>query len=102
MDGYVDNHWGYRLGAALLLSTWSDALQALADSQQSMNGSNNNVTYDTSSRTAEDMASEALKQYINIPPTLYKNQGDPLRVFVARDLDFKNVYELTLAHKISK
>lgn len=94
MDGYVDNHWGLRLGSALLLSTWSDLLQAVIDAQRNTNGDNNYITYDNSSRAAQDMASEALRQYINIPPTLYKNQGDPIRIFVARDLDFSSVYKL--------
>lgn len=100
MDGYIDHHWGLRLGSALLLSTWSDALQILADSQRrSPSGDNNFITYDNSSRAAQDMASEALRQFINIPPTLYKNQGDPIRVFVARDLDFKEVYKLGVNDK---
>jgi type IV secretion system protein VirB10 len=97
LDGDIDNHWGLRLGSALLLSTWSDLLQAVIDSQRRNSGDNNYITYDNSSRAAQDMATEALRQYINIPPTLLKNQGDPVRVFVARDLDFKNVYRLGVA-----
>lgn len=96
MDGHIDSHWGTRLGAALLLSTWSDAMQMLVDSQRNTSGDNNYITYDNSARTARNMASEALGRYIDIPPTLYKNQGDPIRIFVARDLDFSKVYKLAL------
>ena len=39
------------------------------------------------------MATEALKNSINIPPTGYVNQGTEIMVFVARDVDFSGVYE---------
>ena len=36
----------------------------------------------------------AVEQSINIPPTLNKNQGELVNIFVARDVDFSSVYQL--------
>ena len=41
-------------------------------------------------------AAIATEQLINIPPTLTKNQGERVAIFVARDLDFATVYDLRL------
>ena len=37
---------------------------------------------------------EAMRQYGNIHPTLTKNQGERVGIFVARDVDFSKVYQL--------
>ena len=56
------------------------------------------MTFDSTTQSAQDMASLALQNSINIPPTGYVNQGERIMIFVARDVDFSNVYELVNAH----
>jgi len=46
----------------------------------------------------QEIIQEAMRQAGNIPPTLYKNQGEHVSVFVARDIDFSNSYQLSLHH----
>ncbi|EFO3664845.1 hypothetical protein J3Z83_004608 [Escherichia coli] len=47
-----------------------------------------------SANSGGQLASEALRSYMSIPPTLYDQQGDAVSIFVARDLDFSGVYTL--------
>ncbi|WP_140987170.1 type IV secretion system protein VirB10 [Asticcacaulis tiandongensis] len=93
MTGKVDNHWWERIGAAFLLSTVQDAIQyGIAQEQAKSGGST--VVFGNTAQTGNTMADRVLQQSINIPPTLYKNQGDRGVIYVARDLDFSNVYRL--------
>lgn len=89
MDGYVDNHWWERVGAAFLLSMVKDVV-AYAAAPSTGGG----TVYQNSSQTGENMATKVLESTINIKPTLYKNQGDRGSIYVARDLDFGTVYAL--------
>ena len=89
-EAQVDNHFWQRFGGAIMLSLIKDAIK-FADNRNRNQGG---VTFDSSSDSAEDMATEALKNTINIPPTGYVNQGTLVNVMVARDVDFRSVYEL--------
>lgn len=44
------------------------------------------------SQTLTNIAQEALRNSINIPPTIYLDQGTRIIVFVRRDLDFSTLY----------
>src|SRR5208283_1967196 len=43
-------------------------------------------------QSISQMAQEALKDEIHIPPTIYVEQGTRIIVFVKRDLDFSDLY----------
>ena len=91
MGGYVDFHWWKRFGNALLFSMISDGFDfATAKANE---GSNNSY-YNNTSNNMDSIIQEAMKQAGNIPPTLYKNQGERIGIFVGRDIDFSTVYEL--------
>jgi type IV secretion system protein VirB10 len=91
MDGYVDNHWGQRIGAAMLLGMTQDAIGYLATRGGNSNGS---VVFENTQQQGNDMATRVLDSTINIPPTLKQNQGAEFTIVVARDLDFGSVYAL--------
>lgn len=92
LGGYVDTHFWERFGGAIMLSLIGDVGDFLSD--KASGGNQDRITFDNTSDASQDMASTALENTINIPPTLYKNQGERLQIFVARDLDFRGVYSL--------
>ncbi len=97
LGGYVDNRWGERLGAALLLSLIQDAVQYASDKQSdtsSSQGSDGQVVLANTTSQGNRMAEMVLSTTINIPPLLYQNQAGLVGVYTARDLDFSSVYEL--------
>ena len=94
LGGYVDNRWGERLGAALMLSLVDDALKYAIASQTSNGGGSNTVLLPNTTDQGSKLAEKVLETTINIPPLLYQNQGGVVGVYVARDLDFSSVYEL--------
>jgi len=87
LPGDVNRHFWDRFGAAILISVIDVAVESALHS-----GSGGTVIYGPS--PAVDIMTEILKGTLNIPPTVIKNQGDRIQVLVARDLDFRSVYEL--------
>jgi type IV secretion system protein VirB10 len=89
VEGAVDRHFGERFGAAILLSVIDGAIQA---GVQAMNDGGDSVV--VNSTGASDVMTEILKETVSIPPTIRVAHGTRLQVLVARDLDFRSVYEL--------
>ncbi|WGM09013.1 VirB10/TraB/TrbI family type IV secretion system protein [Arsenophonus nasoniae] len=90
--GWIDSHFWQRFGGALMLSTVQDVAAAAANN---VGKKDRNTDYTENSRQAlADMARVALENTINIPPTMYKNQGDIIAILVGDDMDFSGVYQL--------
>lgn len=89
LDGETNTHFVHRFGAAILLSVISAGLQALAN----QNGTSVNAIVIGSPQEATNVATVALQKDIDIPTTITVPQGQAIRVFVARDLDFSDVIQ---------
>jgi type IV secretion system protein VirB10 len=79
LTGDVDTHFFKRFGSAVLMSVVG-GLGAINGSTAVVIGSG-----------AQDVASVALQRDVNIPPTVKVRQGEPIRIFTARDLDFAGI-----------
>jgi type IV secretion system protein VirB10 len=89
LPGTVNTHFWERFGAAMLVSVIDGAVEGAV---QSAHGGSGTVIVNPSG--TQGVMTEVLKGTISIPPTVVKQQGDRIQVLVARDLDFRSVYEL--------
>jgi type IV secretion system protein VirB10 len=88
LSGDVNRHFFERFGAAILITLIDGAVQRASNT-----GSGSGTVVLNPSGT-QDITTEVLKSTVDIPPTIDKHQGDRIQVLVARDLDFRTVYEL--------
>ncbi|CNB19806.1 TriI protein [Yersinia ruckeri] len=91
ISGWLDTHFWERFGNALMLSTVQDVATAAANFAQH----NTNYTENTRN-TASEMTKTTLENNINIPPTMYLNQGDVIGIITGTDIDFSSVYQLRI------
>jgi type IV secretion system protein VirB10 len=100
IDGHVDNRWGERIGAAMLLSLIDDSVKLVIQNQANDPGSGNSgdtIVLPSTTANTSKLAEKVLDSTINIPPLIYQNQGGIVGIVVARDVDFSPVYELQLS-----
>jgi type IV secretion system protein VirB10 len=88
LPGRIKRHFWDRFGAALLVSTIDGSVQSIGRLARDGN------TVILNPLGSKEIATEVLKSTINIPPTVVKHHGDRIQVLVARDIDFRSVYEL--------
>ncbi|OTP75614.1 type IV secretion system protein VirB10 [Caballeronia sordidicola] len=92
LEAYVDTHFWDRFGGAIMVSLIGDFGQAA--SNRSLGSGNNQIQFSNTSSAGQSLADDTLKNTVDIPPTAYSNQGSALNIFVARDVDFRSVYDL--------
>jgi type IV secretion system protein VirB10 len=89
LPGEVNRHFWDRFGAAMLISVIDGAVQAAVQSSTRGGGA---IIYNPAA--SQEALTDVLKGTVNIAPTVSKRNGDRIQILVARDLDFRAVYEL--------
>lgn len=84
IKGEANTHFLRRFGSAILLSVLEAGLQAGVNHFSP----NTSTVIVSTPQQANNAATVALQRDIDIPTTITVPQGTPIRVFVARDLDF--------------
>lgn len=119
LTGDIDTHFWERFGSAIMLSVIGGAAEYVSalgetptNSARSIStvdpvtGAVTTVTTEPSQTSAEaraiaaeksssilqKIANEAFKESSKIPPTIYVAQGEPVIVYLRRDLDFSDFY----------
>lgn len=90
----INGHFWKRFGGAIMISMIGNVGDGISNRQNRTSGNNNHISYERTSDAAQEIATEALRNSINIPPTGYVNQGERIMVYIVRDVDFSGVYEL--------
>lgn len=94
VDGRINTHFWTRFGSALLISLVDDVAKYAANQQGGGGGSPTTIQFGGTAGSANDAAAIIVQNTVNIPPTLEKNQGAHMGIYVARDLYFGEVYGL--------
>lgn len=95
VTGEVNTHFKERFGAAILISLIDGAIQFGVNYARNLGTGSGSTNINYSQQGTREVATEALKNTVNIPPTIEIPQGERVQILFARDVSFKPVYELT-------
>ncbi|WP_375664944.1 type IV secretion system protein VirB10 [Bartonella sp. TT121SHDZB] len=99
IGGWIDRHFWERFGGAIMVSIIGDLGEWVKgkinkNSKENKENAQPQGVQSQGVQNAESIVTDVIQNSINIAPTLYKNQGERVNIFVARDLDFSDVYSL--------
>ena len=98
VTGRVNRHFWARFGDAIMVSVITNVGQLMVQAITNLASKPGTTSISTSSTTptvSDEVEKVILAQTANVPPTLHVPQGDAVGIYVARDLDFTNVYALS-------
>jgi type IV secretion system protein VirB10 len=94
IPGDVDNHFWDRFGGAIALSLVSDIGPYLVASRQTGGNNNTTIAFPNVLNGPQELMAEVLKSTMDIRPTIAAPQGARVLIYLAGDIDFRDVYRL--------
>jgi type IV secretion system protein VirB10 len=94
VPGEVDNHFWDRFGAAVALSLISDIGPYLVASRQGNGNDNTTIAFPNILNGPQTVMGEVLRNTMDIRPTVTAPQGARVLIYLAGDIDFRDVYQL--------
>jgi type IV secretion system protein VirB10 len=94
IPGKVDNHFWDRFGAAIALSLISDIGPYLTATRQGGGNNNTTIAFPNIMNGPETVMSEVLRSTIDIRPTITAPHATRVLIYLAGDIDFRDVYQL--------
>ncbi|HHR6217223.1 TPA: VirB10/TraB/TrbI family type IV secretion system protein [Providencia alcalifaciens] len=95
IEGWIDTHFSDRFLGSMMLGMIPDTMQGV--NNVAKGNKDNQTDYTANSREAfADLAKTSFDNSVNIPPTMYLNQGDVIAIMTATDIDFSSVYQLRM------
>ncbi len=88
LEGEVDSHFMERFGSSVLLSITDGALAAAVNAIDNDDASSVSVSGSSDFSRSSEIA---LENSINIKPTIHIDQGERIKIFLGKDLDFSSV-----------
>lgn len=97
-SGHLDEHWGARIGSAMLISLFSDAFKYAAaqygptTTTVASGGVAVQSPFESNTaQTLQSIATQAVRRAANRPATVTIHQGTVVNVYVAKSVDFSGV-----------
>lgn len=97
MDGAVDRHFWTRFGGAVFLMLSQSAISAASSlAQAALSSGNGNTFLNLNTGGVQGAVGAALRDNLNVPNTVTKNQGEEIGILVTQPIDFSDAYRLRL------
>ena len=94
IPAYVDNKFVDRFAGAIFFSLFEDVATAATQRGSGTSQGGNVNLYNSTQTSSKALVEEMLKQGSTAKREAYKNQGEAVNIYIARDIDFSTVYRL--------